>query len=121
MKKDFSSWLRKQKIESKDKWNQLNLLGMQYLLGNNCRLPILHMSKSYIWLKELNQRINEFPIGYMMNPNLSNNKAFKEQVKVCLKTTFSTSTLSHINKILLKPDTRVLKLVMFFENRKKFK
>ena len=62
------------KKESKDKWNQLNILGMQYLLGNNCRLPILHMSKSYIWLKELNQRINEFPIGYMMNPNLHQNK-----------------------------------------------
>ena len=73
-------------IETKDKWNQLNLLDMQSLLGNNFRRPSLHMSKSYIWLEETNQRINEFSIGYIMNPNLNTNKAFREQLKVCLKT-----------------------------------
>ena len=73
-------------IESKDKWNQLNLLDIKYLLGNNFRRPLLHMSKSYIWLEETNQRINEFSIGYMMNPSFHKNKAFKEQVKGCLKT-----------------------------------
>ena len=54
----------------------------------------------------------------MMNPNLSVNKAFREQVKLCMRTTFSTSTMTHISKILFKPYTRVLALVMFFENRK---
>ena len=72
------------------------------------------MAESYIWSEETNQRINEFSIGYMMNPNLSTNKAFKEQVKLCMKATFSTSTITHISKILLKPNTRVLALVMFF-------
>ena len=38
-------------IESKYKWNQLNLLDMQSLVGNNLCMPLLHMSKSYIWLK----------------------------------------------------------------------
>ena len=76
------------------------------------------MAKSYIWLEEKNQLINEFSIGYMMNPNLIINKAFKEQVKICFKTIFSTTTLSHICKILFKLDTRVLELVMFHHNRK---
>ena len=89
------------------------------MLGTNNRLPLSHMAKSYIWLEETNQRINEFSIGYMMNPNLSMNKVFREQVKLCMKATFSTSTMTHISKILLKPNTRVLSLVMFFENRKK--
>ena len=44
------------------------------------------MAKSYIWIEETNQRINELSIGYMMNPSLNMNKAFREQVKVCLKT-----------------------------------
>ena len=79
------------------------------------------MAKSYIWLEEKNQRINEFSIGCMMNPNLNMNKVFREQVKVCMKTKFSTSTMTHISKILLKPNIRVLSLVMFFENRKKRK
>ena len=38
-----------------------------------------------------------------------------------MKNTFSTKTQSHISKILLKPDARVLALVMFSENRKKCK
>ena len=53
-----------------------------------------------------------------MNPNLSINKALKQQVKICMKNTFATTTQSRINKILLKPDTRVLALVMFYETRK---
>ena len=54
-----------------------------------------------------------------MNPNLSTNNVFREQVKVCMKTTFSTSIMTHISKILLKTNTRVLELVMFFDDRKK--
>ena len=56
-----------------------------------------------------------------MNPNFSIKKYFKEQVKICMKNTFATTTQSRISKILLKPDTRVLALVMFHENRKKCK
>ena len=50
---------------------------IQSLLGTNHRLPLSHMAKSHIWLEETNERINEFSIGYMINPNLSINKAFK--------------------------------------------
>ena len=56
-----------------------------------------------------------------MNTNLNKNKAFREQVKVFLKNTFGTSTLAHISKILLASNTRVLALVMLYENRKKYK
>ena len=76
------------------------------------------MAKSYIWIEEKNQRINELSIGYMMNPNLIIKKGFKEQVKVCMKTTFSTSTMTHISKIILKPNTRVLALFMFLRIEK---
>ena len=93
-------------IETKDKWNKINVLNMQYMLGANCRMPLLHMSKSYIWLEETNQRINEFSIGYMMNPTLYSNKAFKDQVKVCFKHTFGPDTISHINKTLQKEEKK---------------
>ena len=75
---------------------------MQSMLVDNCRMPLLHMSKSYIWIEETNQRINAFSLGYMMSPTLFKNIAFKEQVKVCFKNTFGPDTTSHINKILLK-------------------
>ena len=67
-----------QKNQTKDKWNQLNIKEIQYLLRNNHRLPLSHMDRSYIWIEETNHRINEFSIGYMMNPNLSTNKVFRE-------------------------------------------
>ena len=70
--------------------------------GDNCRMPLLHMSKSYIWLEEKNQRINAFSIGYTMNPTLYKNRAFIEQMKVCFKNIFGPDTTSQINKILQK-------------------
>ena len=89
-------------IETKDKRNQLNLLDMQYLLGNNRRMTLLNMAKIHILLEETNESINEFSIGYTTNPNLHKNKAFKEKVKGFLKNTFGPSTNIHIGKILLK-------------------
>ena len=65
-----------EKNETEYKWNQLNIIDIQSLLGTNHCLPLSHMAKSYIWLEEKNQRIHEFSIGYMMNPNLNTHKAF---------------------------------------------
>ena len=38
----------------------------------------------------------------MINPNLSVNKAFKEQVTKCMETTFGVMTQQNIIKILFK-------------------
>ena len=56
-----------------------------------------------------------------MNTNLVIKKAFKEQVKICMKTTFATNTQQHISKRIFKSDTIVLALVMFFYNRNQCK
>ena len=96
----------------------MNILDMQSMLEANFCMPLLHMSKSYIWLEEKNQRINEFSIGYMMNTTLYRNIAFKNQVKVCLKHTFGPDTNFHISRTLQKPNTRVLSLVIFYESGK---
>ena len=48
------------KIETKDKWNQINVLSMESVLGGNCRMPLLHMPNRKICIEETNQRINEF-------------------------------------------------------------
>ena len=40
-----------QKIKTKDKWNQINVLDMQSMLKANCRMPLLHTAKSYIWIE----------------------------------------------------------------------
>ena len=58
------------------------------------------MAKSHIWLEETKELIYEFSIGYMINPDLNINRAFKEQETKCMKTTFGTITETYISKIL---------------------
>ena len=83
----------------------MNILDMKSLLGTNCRMPLLHMSKSYIWIEETNQRINEFSIGYMMNQTFNRNIYFIDQVKICFKNTFGPDTNTDIAKTLSKNNT----------------
>ena len=49
----------------------------------------------------------------MFNPVLHTKKVFRDQVKACLNNTFGADTNKHINKKLMKRDTRVLALVFF--------
>ena len=59
------------KIETKYKWNQINILSIESVLGTNCRMPLIHMSNRNFWIEETNQRINEFSFAYMLNPILN--------------------------------------------------
>ena len=68
-------------------------MAMLPLLGSHHRLPLLHMSKRFIWLNETKKRINEFLIGYMINPGFNVNKAFRDQVEKCMHTTFGYQKL----------------------------
>ena len=67
------------KIKNKDKWNYFHHMSIFPLLGDNRRLPLLNTNKSFIWIEETKEHINEFEIGYMINPNLNVNKSFKEK------------------------------------------
>ena len=103
------------KIEAKQKWNQINLISMESVLGSNCRIPLLHMSKRKVYIEITNERINEFYFAYMCNPHLHINKMFSDQVKICLSSTFGPDTVKQINGILKKRNTRVIVLIMIYE------
>ena len=62
------------------------------LLGANHHLPLLHMDKCFIWIEEAGERINEFDVGYMINPSFCVNKAFRDQIEKCINTTFGSLT-----------------------------
>ena len=87
------------------------------LLGANHLLPLFHMAKSFICLEEAKERINDFFMRYTINQKLNINKAFREQVDKCMKTTFGATTKSYIRSTLAKYTTRVLALLMFYETR----
>ena len=96
------------------KWNQIHLISMESVLGSNCRIPLLHMSKRKVFIEVTNERINEFSFAYMCNPHLHINKMFTEQVKICLSRTFGSDTVKQINVILKKRNTRVIALIMIY-------
>ena len=77
-------------------------MSMQSLLGTNHCPPLSLMYKSYILLEETKERINEFSIGYMINPTLVNNKALKDQETKCIKNKFVAINQPNIGKIILK-------------------
>ena len=60
------------------------------------------MAKSYILLEETKERIKHFSIEYMIYPKFNINKALKDQVIKCMKTTFGEITQPHIGKIFAK-------------------
>ena len=56
-------------------------------------------------------------MGYMVNPTLHANKAFRYQVEKLLKYIFHSSTQSGITKLPKKENTCVIALLMFYDNR----
>ena len=60
------------------------------LLGDNHCLPLLHTAKKIGLMKK--KRINEFAIGYMINPGLHINRSFRDQVEKYMYTTFGEIT-----------------------------
>ena len=67
-----------------------------------------------------------FFLHICFNPTLHTNKKFRQQVKSCLSNSFGADTNKHINKTLMKQNTRVLALVVHYElgninQRKMFK
>ena len=89
---------------------------MESVLGVNCRIPLLNMSKRKVYIEITNERINEFSFAYMCNPNLFRHKVFKEQVILCLKDTFGADTNKQINLILKRRNTRVIVLIINYEH-----
>ena len=72
------------------------------LLGDNHSILLLQMAKRFIWLKETGERINEFEIGYMINPYLHVDKAFIDQGEKCMNNTFDALIQRFIKTILYK-------------------
>ena len=68
------------KIKNKDRWDYCRHMPMLSLLGANSRLPLFHLAKTSICLNETKKCLNEFMIGYMINPGLNVNKISREQV-----------------------------------------
>ena len=88
------------KIKNKERWNYCHHMPMLLLLGANHRLSLFHMTKHFICINEVKQRIDQFMIVYMVNPSLNVNRAFRKKVEKFMYATFGEITQPFIKSIL---------------------
>ena len=82
-------------------------------VGVNHRLHILHMSKIMVHCYTTGKNINQFEIGYMINPSLKFNKAFRTQVKKWLGVSFSIRKMNFFLNLMNK-NTCDVALIMIY-------
>ena len=59
------------------------------IVGVNHCPPISHLSKRMVHIYTTGKTINQFEIGYMINPSLNFKNAFRTQVEKCFGDYFS--------------------------------
>ena len=119
--KNYRIGKRKQKITEKDEWELTAGIPLMPIVGVNHCLRILHLFKILVHIYTTENTINQFSIGYMINPSIHFNKVFKTQVQKCLGCSFSIKTIKTIKKCLMKNNTFIMELIMIYENNGKHK
>ena len=59
---------REQETPAKDKWEITAVIQLMPIVGVNYCLPILNMSKRMVHIYTTGKTMNQFEIGYMINP-----------------------------------------------------
>ena len=75
------------------------------------------MYKIFVYVNTTEERIHKFVIDYIINPTLHVNKVFIYQVEKFLRDTFHKNTMEGIINFMIKNDTCVIALVMFYETK----
>ena len=87
------------------------------LFGVNNLLPLLHISKEFVYINNTEELINGFAIIYMVNPTFHVNKSFKEKVENAWMIRL-VQPHNLLLKMLRNPPC-VFELVIFYETRNK--
>ena len=66
----------KKKLPGKYKWETLDVITLMPLVGVNHHQPILKLSKRMVHYCSTYESINQFVIGYIINPSPNFNKVF---------------------------------------------
>ena len=92
------------------------------LVGVNHCQHILHVYKILVHCYSIDEIINQFKIGYIINPLLHFNKVSREQFGIFLSATFHNSTMKTIKKCLINENTCFMELIMsYYTNELKTK
>ena len=75
------------------------------------------MSQIMVNIYSIDESINQFAIGYMINPPLMFKELFREQVEKFLNAKFNENSMVPIIYFMKKKDTCTISLIMFYENK----
>ena len=79
--------------------------------------------QNIFYINIIEKQINQFSLGYMINPTLHVNKVFRYQVEKSLKEKFHQITMKGIKNVMRKKDSCVIALkniLWDFNNKNKF-
>ena len=74
------------------------------------------MSKIIVHCYSTDETINQFSIGFMINPSLNCNKEFREQVRKWLSVSFHENTMETIKDCLRNNNTCVMAIITIYDN-----
>ena len=109
---------RKENILAKDKWEIPAVIPLMPIVGVNHHLPILRMSKIMVHIYTTGKTINQFSIGYMINPWLKFRNEFRTKFEKLFGGYFSIRTMKAIKNCLMKNNTSVMALIMVYEKNR---
>ena len=72
------------------------------------------MSKIIVYPYTTYKQINQFSIGYMINPSLHVNRVFREKIEKSLRATFHENTMENIRDVIQKKDICNITQIMFY-------
>ena len=74
------------------------------------------MSKIMVQCYSTDETVNQFSIGYIINPSLNCNKVFRLQVEKYLSVSFASRKMETIRCFMKNKNTCVMALIMMDEN-----
>ena len=74
------------------------------------------MLKIMVHIYYIDDSINQFAIGYMINPSLHVDKVFREKVEKFLNYTYHEKKMETIRDFMKNNNTCIIALIMFYEN-----
>ena len=107
-------------IPEKYEWWLPDVIPLMPIVEVNHCLTILYMSKKMVHIYTTENTIHQFAISYIINPSLSINRVFREQVQKCLGFYFFINTMKTIRYCLLKNNTSVMAIILIYENSGKY-
>ena len=68
------------KVPAKYKWEIPDIIPLMPIVGVNHRLPLSHLSKIMVHIYTTGKTIEQFTIGYIVNPSIKFDNVFITQV-----------------------------------------